>query len=54
MVGSDYKSVLQSLKKKGLIYTRRYRNSERVRLTKAFYERFEIKEQQGEGGKDVS
>lgn len=41
-VGSRYMEHVDSLKKKGMIYSRKYRNTELYNVTKKFYEYFDI------------
>lgn len=41
-VGLHYLEFVDSLKKKGMIYSRKYRNTELYNVTKKFYEYFDI------------
>ena len=41
-IGLHYPEFVESLKKKGMIYSRRYRNTELYNVTKKFYEYFDI------------
>lgn len=41
-VGSKYPDCVESLKRKGMIYSRKYRNTEIYNVTKKFYEYFDI------------